>query len=68
MVYEVTVTIDNSPTKIKSWGYLIKSSCEVNAKIEALNRAKIEATKQHSRYKKCTFTVKSGDCVVRPDL
>lgn len=67
MIYEVTVTINNSPTKVTGWGYLIKADSPVNAKLEALNRAKVKAYASHSRYKRCTFTVEDGDCIARPD-
>lgn len=67
MVYEVLVTIHNSPTKVRQWGYLIKADNEVTAGVEALNLAKIKAHKPHSRYKKCTFTIAQGDCKARPD-
>lgn len=67
MVYEVTVTINDSPTKVKKWGYLLKADSEINAKLEALNRAKVQASTPRSRYKRCTFTVENGDCIARPD-
>lgn len=67
MIYEVTVTINNSPTKVTGWGYLIKADSPVNAKLEALNRAKVKAYASHSRYKRCTFTIQDGDCIARPD-
>jgi len=67
MVYEVMVTIVDSPTKIIGWGYLIKAENEINAKIEALNMAKIKASKPRSRYKKCTFIVKEGNCIAKPN-
>lgn len=67
MVYEVMVTINNSPTKVKKWGYLLKADSEINAKLEALNRAKVAASAPRSRYKRCTFTVEDSDCIARPD-
>jgi hypothetical protein len=67
MVYEVMVTINDSPTKVKKWGYLLKADSEINAKLEALNRAKVAASAPRSRYKRCTFTVEDGDCIARPD-
>lgn len=67
MMYEVMVTINNSPTKVRKWGYLINADSSENAIIEALNNAKIKASKKWSRYKKCTFTVTQEDCKERPD-
>lgn len=67
MVYEVTVTINDSPTKVKKWVYLLKADSEINAKLEALNRAKVQASTPRSRYKRCTFTVEDVDCIARPD-
>lgn len=67
MMYEVLVTINNSPTKVRKWGYLINTDSKVNAITEALNRARIKAAQKHSRYKKCTFTVCREDCIERPD-
>ncbi len=67
MMYEVTVTIINSPTKVIGWGNLIEADSREQAKEIALQYAKRNADKPYSRYKKCAFEVKEEDIVARPD-
>lgn len=67
MMYEVTVTIINSPTKVIGWGNLIKADSREQAREIALQYAKRNANKPYSRYKKCAFEVKEEDIVARPD-
>lgn len=68
MIYDVLVTINNSPSKTKKWGYLVESDSGEEAKEKALQYAKDKANKPYSRYRKCTFEVKETDLVARPDL
>lgn len=67
MMYDILVTINNSPSKIRKWGYLVKSDSREEAKEKALQYAKDKANKPYSRYRKCTFEVKETDLVARPD-
>lgn len=61
MIYSVLVTILNSPTKVRKWGYLIDADTRETAKEKALTKAIAKASKSYSRYKKCSFDVKSED-------
>lgn len=67
MMHDVLVTINNSPSKIRKWGYLIKSDSKEEAKRQALQYAKSNANKPYSRYRKCSFEVKEEDVTARPD-
>ena len=67
MMHEVTVTINNSPTKVRAWGYLIEAETKEDAKEIALQYVKEKVNKPYNRYKKCTFEVKKEDIVERPD-
>ncbi len=67
MTYDILVTSNDSPSKVRKWGYLIKSVSREDAKEKALRFAKDKADKPYSRYKKCTFGVKEEDIVARLD-
>lgn len=67
MTYDVLVTINNSPTKVKKWGYLIKADSREEAKKQALEYARNKANTPYSRYKKCEFTVLDKDINEKPD-
>lgn len=49
-VYEVWIVIEKDDKRVK-WGYCIKASSELNAKIEALNQARCKVAKKYSRWK-----------------
>jgi hypothetical protein len=63
MVYEVKVTVNSPASKgncIKTptaLTYLIRCDTEINAKMEALNRARMTQGAHPRKYKDCTFTV-----------
>lgn len=61
MIYDIVVSIINSPTKVRGWGYLIKSDTKEEAKEKALFYAREKAYKPHSRYKKCSLEIKDED-------
>lgn len=67
MMYDIMVTVNNSPTKVRGWGYLIKADSKEQAVAQALANAQTKADKPHSRYKRCTFTVKDEDIIAKPD-
>lgn len=67
MIYEIDVTINNSPTRVRKWGYIFEAESAADAIDQALNNARVKADRPHSRYRKCTFTVEPGDCRERPD-
>ncbi|MDE7323120.1 MAG: hypothetical protein K2N73_10425 [Lachnospiraceae bacterium] len=67
MMYDIWVTIINSPSKIRKWGYLINSDSKGEAKETALQYATAKANKPYSRYKKCSFEVKEEDIIAKPD-
>ncbi|NBI72177.1 hypothetical protein D3Z50_14110 [Clostridiaceae bacterium] len=67
MIYDILVTISNSPSKIRGWGYLINCGSVEEAKKKALQYAETKANKPYSRYKKCSFEVREGDVTARPD-
>ncbi|RGT49773.1 hypothetical protein [Lachnospira eligens] len=67
MMYDIIVTVNNSPTKVRGWGYLINADSREQAVAQALENAQITADKPYSRYKRCTFTVKDEDVIAKPD-
>lgn len=67
MMYDVLVSIINSPSKIQKWGYLVNSDSKEDAKEAALQFARTKADKPYSRYKKCSFEIKEEDIVAKPD-
>lgn len=67
MMYDIMVTVNNSPTKVRGWGYLINADSKEQAVAQALENAQKKADKPYSRYKKCTFTVKEEDIIAKPD-
>ena len=67
MMYEVMVSIKNSPNKIKGWGYLIRTDTRQSAIEKALEYAKAKAMKPYSRFKKCTFIVEDKDVIEKPN-
>lgn len=64
MMYDIIVSIHNSPTKITGWGYLIKANSPEDAVELAFDYARRKADRRYSRYKRCTFSVEPED--VRP--
>ena len=66
-MYEIMVTIINSPSKVRKWGYLIRANTRNEAKEKALSYAREKALKPYSRYKKCTFEVKEEDVTEKPN-
>ena len=67
MMYNILVTIKNSQTKVRGWGYLINSDSAEEAKEKALEYAKNKANKPYSRYEKCIFEIKDEDVIEKPD-
>lgn len=53
--YETWVKVEKGNKSIE-WGYCINASCEVNAKLEALNRARCKAAEKNSRWKGAKIT------------
>lgn len=67
MMYDIIVTVNNSPTKVRGWGYLINADSKEKAVAQAISNARVKADKPYSRYRKCTFTVKDEDVIAKPD-
>lgn len=67
MMYDIIVTVNNSPTKVRGWGYLINADSREQAVAQALENAQTKADKPYSRYKRCTFTVKDEDVIAKLD-
>lgn len=67
MMYDIMVTVNNSPTKVRGWGYLINADSKENAVAQAISYARVKADKPYSRYRKCTFTVRDEDVIAKPD-
>lgn len=67
MMYEVMVTIHNSPNKTVGWGYLVSADTKEDAVEEALELAKAKAMKPYSRFKRCTFSVKDKNIIEKPN-
>lgn len=67
MMYEVMVSINNSPNKVRGWGYLIRANTRQEAIDEALEYAKAKAMKPYSRFKRCTFSVDDKKVIEKPN-
>lgn len=67
MMYDIIVTVNNSQTKVRGWGYLINADSREQAVAQALENAQTKADKPYSRYKRCTFTVKDEDVIAKLD-
>lgn len=67
MMYDIIVTVNNSPTKVRGLGYLINADSREQAVAQALENAQTKADKPYSRYKRCTFTVKDEDVIAKSD-
>ena len=67
MMYDIMVTIHNSPNTVRGWGYLIRSESKEQAVAQALENAKKKANDPYSRFKRCTFTVKDDDVIEKPN-
>lgn len=67
MMYDIIVTVNNSPTKVRGLGYLINADSREQAVAQALENVQTKADKPYSRYKRCTFTVKDEDVIAKPD-
>ena len=67
MMYDIIVTVNNSPTKVRGLGYLINADSREQAVAQALENAQTKADKPYSGYKRCTFTVKDEDVIAKPD-
>lgn len=67
MMYDIIVTVNNSPTKVRGLGYLINADSREQAVAQALENAQTKADKPYSRYKRCTFTVKDEDVIAKQD-
>lgn len=67
MMYDIIVTVNNSPTKVRGLGYLINADSREQAVAQALENAQTKADKPYSRYKRCIFTVKDEDVIAKPD-
>ena len=67
MMYDIIVTVNNSPTKVRGLGYLINADSREQAVAQALENAQTKAYKPYSRYKRCTFTVKDEDVIAKPE-
>lgn len=67
MMYDIIVTVNNSPTKVRGLGYLINADSREQAVAQALENAQTKADKPYSRYKRCTFTVNDEDVIAKPD-
>jgi hypothetical protein len=67
MMYDITVTIHNSPNRIRGWGYLIEADTKEEAVEDALEFAQAKANRKYSRFKQCTFTVEEKNVRERPN-
>ena len=67
MMYDIMVTIHNSPNKVRGWGYLIRSESKEQAVAQALENAQKKANAPYSRFKKCTFSVNDEDVREKPN-
>lgn len=67
MMYEIMVTIHNSPNKTIGWGYLVEADTKEAAIEDALGFAQAKANKKYSRFKRCTFSVEDKNVTERPD-
>lgn len=67
MMYEVMVTIHNSPNRTREWGYLVVADTKEEAVEDALGFAKAKAMKPYSRFKRCTFSVEDKNVREKPD-
>lgn len=67
MMYDIIVTIHNSPNKTVGWGYLIDANTKEEAVEEALELAKAKASRKYSRFKRCTFSVEDNKVRERAD-
>lgn len=56
--YEVWIKVEKNE-KCTKWGYCINSDSEINAKVEALNRARCKTVAKHSRWKGAKVTYDS---------
>lgn len=67
MVYEVKVTVSRPEVRPKNIiiptgiTFLIRTDSEINAKVEALNRARQTQAAHPRKYKSCTFSVGKED-------
>ena len=67
MMYDIMVTIHNSPNKTIGWGYLVEADTKEDAVEDALGFAQAKANKKYSRFKRCTFSVEDKNVRERPD-
>lgn len=67
MIYDILVTIKNSPNKVNGWGYLIKADTRQEAIDKALEYAKAKANKPYSRFKKCTLVIEDKNVIEKPN-
>lgn len=67
MMYDIMVTIHNSPNRVRGWGYLVIADTREEAISDALGFAQAKANKPYSRFKRCTFSVKDENVKERPD-
>lgn len=70
MVYEVKVTVHRPESRPKNVimptgiTFLVRCDTEINAKLEALNRARQTQAAHPRKYKSCTFSVGKEDIKV----
>lgn len=67
MMYEVRVTIHNSPNSIRGWIYLVSADTKEEAIDDALGFAQAKANRKYSRFKRCTFSVEDKDVIEKPN-
>ena len=67
MMYDIVVTIHNSPNKTTGWGYLIRANTKEEAVECALKFAQEKADKPYSRFKRCIFSVKEENIKEKPN-
>ena len=67
MIYDILVTIKNSPNKVTGWGYLIKADTKQEAIDRAMGYAIAKVNKPYSRFKKCTLVIEDKNVIEKPD-
>ncbi|MBO5123405.1 MAG: hypothetical protein J6B99_09645 [Oscillospiraceae bacterium] len=67
--YDILVTVhypkgfnDAGVRRVQKIGFIVKAENETDAKLAALNNARLAQAKHPRKYKGCTFTVAPEDC------
>lgn len=66
-IFDILVTVENSPTRVRGWGYLIEADNAEEAKKNAMEMARKKVEKPYSRYKKCGLVIKDKDVIEKKD-